>query len=99
MLCMGREWGKTRSWSDRSPTAYASFVPCSKRLRVGRYCRGVVAWAVPLGEAWAEGRRIGRLELVRGAPVWDVWAMRELRAPTSVAPVAERRGYIASPET
>jgi hypothetical protein len=53
MLCMGREWGKTRSWSDRSPKDYASFVPCSKRLRVGRYCRGVVAWAVPLGEALA----------------------------------------------
>lgn len=33
-------------------------------------------------------RGIGRLELVRGALVWDPWAMRERRAPTSLAPVA-----------
>jgi len=55
MLCMRRDWRKTRSWSDRSPTAYASFVPCSKWQRFGRYCRGLVAWAAPLREVWTGG--------------------------------------------
>lgn len=55
MLCMGRHWGKTRSWSDRSPTAYASFVPCSMAWRFRRYYGGLVAWAMPWREAWAVG--------------------------------------------
>jgi len=80
MLCMGGGWRKTWSWSDRSPTAYASFVPCSIKLRVARYCGGLVAWAVPLGEAWAGGAGDWALGVGAGrtglGPVGDEGAAR-----------------------
>ena len=66
MLCMGRKWEKTRSWSDRSPTAYASFVPCSKPQHLRGLARRWLPGRCPgVRHALPEGG-IGGLELVRG---------------------------------
>lgn len=50
---------------------------------------GLVAWAVPLGEAWAGGGGSGRLELVRGALVWDTLAMHPYQAQKNEVSNAE----------